>query len=223
MWSDGVMHIVVVGCGRVGSELAMQLSDEGHSVVVVDKNRDALRRLTRFNGKTMVGSGFDRDILLQAEASRADALAAVTSGDNTNILCARIARDNYAIKNVVARIYDPQRASIYMKLGIPTVATSLWTTQQVKRWITPSPISVEWTDGSGTLQLVERIAPDALAGHPINQLNSSDDVRVVGLVRGGQGRGNIDDLFAQEGDILEILVTPQGLLELQERIEAGTK
>ena len=216
------MHIVVVGCGRVGSELAMQLSDEGHSVVVVDKNRDALRRLTRFNGKTMVGSGFDRDILLQAEASRADALAAVTSGDNTNILCARIARDNYAIKNVVARIYDPRRASIYMKLGIPTVATSLWTTQQVKRWIAPPDIEVEWTDGTGTLQLVERIAPDSLAGHPISQL-SSNDVRVVGLVRGGQGRVNVDELFAQEGDVLEILVTPAGLIELQEKIEAGKK
>jgi Trk K+ transport system NAD-binding subunit len=93
----------------------------------------------------------------------------------------------------------------------------------VKRWITPSPISVEWTDGTGTLQLVERIAPDELAGHPISQLNSSNDVRVVGLVRSGQGRVNIDDLFAQEGDILEILVTPQGLIELQERIEAGKK
>jgi trk system potassium uptake protein TrkA len=108
-------------------------------------------------------------------------------------------------------------------LGIPTVATSLWTTQQVKRWITPSPISIEWTDGTGTLQLVERIAPDALAGHPISHLNSSEDVRVVGLVRAGQGRVNVDDLFAQEGDVLEILVTPKGLIELQEKIEEGEK
>ena len=140
------MHIVVVGCGRVGSELAMQLSEEGHSVVVIDKNRDSFRRLTRFSGKTLVGSGFDREILLQADASHADALAAVTSGDNSNILCARIARDNYQIKNVVARIYDPQRAGIYMKLGIPTVATSLWTTKQVKRWIIPSDDAIEWSD-----------------------------------------------------------------------------
>jgi trk system potassium uptake protein TrkA len=196
----------------------MQLSDEGHSVVVVDKNRDALRRLTRFNGKALVGSGFDRDILQEADANQADALAAVTSGDNTNILCARIARDNYAIKNVVARIYDPQRAHIYMKLGIPTVATSLWTTQQVKRWITPPEIEVEWTDGTATLHLVERIAPDSLAGNPISQLNNSEHIRVVGLVRGGVGRVNVDDLFAQEGDILELLVTPQGLIELQEKL-----
>jgi trk system potassium uptake protein TrkA len=215
------VHIVVVGCGRVGSGLAMQLSDEGHSVVVIDKNRDAFRRLTSFNGQTLLGSGFDRDILAKAETSQADALAAVTRGDNTNILCARIARDSYGVKNVVARIYDPQRADIYMKLGIPTVATSLWTTQQVKRWIVPSDDSIEWTDSVGTLQLVERILPDELAGRKLEELNINNDVRVVGLIRGGVGRVDVNDLFAQEDDIIEFMVTPQGLHELRVMLEGG--
>lgn len=193
----------------------MQLSEEGHSVVVIDKNREAFRRLTRYHGKTILGSGFDRDTLFQAEASQADSLAAVTNGDNTNIMCARIARDNYHIKNVVARIYDPQRAEVYMKLGIPTVATSLWTTQQVKRWIMPADDSVEWTDGSSTLHLVERIVPDHLAGRPMSQFNVGDHIRVVGIVRGGQGRVNIEGLFAQEDDTLEFLVTNQGLEDLK--------
>ena len=219
VWSDERVHIVVVGCGRVGSELAMQLSDEGHSVVIIDKNRDAFRRLTRYHGRTLVGSGFDRDVLQKAEASQADALAAVTSGDNTNILCARIARDNYRIKNVVARIYDPQRAEIYMKLGIPTVATSLWTTQQVKRWMLPSDESIEWTDGAGSLHLVERIVPDHLAGLSLEAFNISEHVRVVGLIRAGSGRVNIEGLFAQEDDMLEFLVTPQGLDELRTFLE----
>jgi trk system potassium uptake protein TrkA len=184
----------------------MQLSDEGHSVVIIDKNKDAFRRLIRFNGQSLLGSGFDRDILAKAEASQADALAAVTRGDNTNILCARIARDNYGIKNVVARIYDPQRADIYMKLGIPTVATSLWTTQQVKRWMIPNDESIEWTNGAGSLH--------ALAGRHIHQFNVGDTVRVVGMVRGGQGRVDISELFAQEDDVLEFLVTPQGIHDL---------
>ncbi|HSN03243.1 MAG TPA: TrkA family potassium uptake protein [Acidimicrobiales bacterium] len=209
------MHIIVVGCGRVGSELAMQLSDEGHSVVIIDKNRDAFRRLTRYHGRTLVGSGFDRDVLQKAEASQADALAAVTSGDNTNILCARIARDNYHIKNVVARIYDPQRADIYMKLGIPTVATSLWTTLQVKRWMMPSDESIEWTDGAGSLHLVERIVPDHLAGRPLDYFNVGDNVRVVGLIRASVGRVNIEGLFAQEDDMLEFIVTNQGMDDLR--------
>ena len=201
----------------------MQLSEEGHSVVIVDKNRDAFRRLNRFHGKTLQGSGFDRDILFKADATQADALAAVTSGDNTNILCARIARDNYRIKNVVARIYDPQRADIYMKLGIPTVATSLWTTQQVKRWLLPSDDSIEWTDGASTLHLVERIVPDALAGRPLTNFNVGDEVRVVGLVRAGQGRVNIEGLFAQEDDTLEFLVTHPGLEELKVLLEGGAR
>jgi trk system potassium uptake protein TrkA len=201
VWSDESVHIIVVGCGRVGSELAMELSEEGNSVVVIDKNRDNLRRLTHFHGKTIVGSGFDRDVLFQAEATTADALAAVTSGDNTNILCARIARDHYNIKNVVARIYDPARADIYMKLGIPTVATSLWTTQQVKRWMMPADDSIEWTDVGGTMHLVERIVPDALAGKPVTNFNAGEDVRLVGLIRGGVGRVDIEGLFAQEDDV----------------------
>ncbi len=201
----------------------MQLSEEGHSVVVVDKNRDAFRRLTRYSGTTLQGSGFDRDVLLKADAGNANALAAVTSGDNTNILCARIARDTYKIKNVVARIYDPQRADIYMKLGIPTVATSLWTTQQVKRWMMPSDESIEWTDGSSTMHLVERIVPDHLAGRPMSQFNLGDDVRAVGLIRGGQGRVNVEGLFAQEDDMLEFMVTPQGLVDLNQFLEESAR
>ncbi|HEY5266402.1 MAG TPA: TrkA family potassium uptake protein [Acidimicrobiales bacterium] len=215
------MHIIVVGCGRVGSELAMELSDEGHNVVVIDKNRDSLRRLSHYHGKTIVGSGFDRDVLFQAEAATADALAAVTSGDNTNILCARIARDHYNIKSVVARIYDPARADIYMKLGIPTVATSLWTTQQVKRWMLPAADAIEWTDSTNSMHLVERVVPDALAGKPIESLNVSENVRLVGLVRGGQGRVNVEGLFAQESDVLEFLVTNEGLSELHKMLQAN--
>jgi trk system potassium uptake protein TrkA len=214
VWSDKSVHIIVVGCGRVGSELAMELSEEGHSVVVIEKKRDSLRRLTHFHGKTIVGSGFDRDVLFQAEAASADALAAVTSGDNTNILCARIARDHYNIKNVVARIYDPARADIYMKLGIPTVATSLWTTQQVKRWMLPSDDSIEWTDSANTMHLVERIVPDALAGKPVTSFHVGENVRLVGLIRAGQARVNVEGLFAQEDDVLEFLVNNEGLRDL---------
>lgn len=222
MWSDERVHIIVVGCGRVGSELAMQLSEEGNSVVVIDKSRDALRRLSHFHGRTIIGSGFDRDVLFQAEATQADALAAVTSGDNTNILCARIARDHYNIKNVVARIYDPQRAEIYMKLGIPTVATSMWTSQQVKRWLLPDDDTREWSDSTGTVHLLERIVPDHLAGQPLNRFNVSAHVRVVGLIRAGHGRVDVEDLFAQEDDVLEFLVTSEGLEDLREFLSGST-
>lgn len=197
----------------------MQLSDDGHSVAVIDKSRDAFQRLNHFNGQTILGSGFDREVMTKADASRAYALAAVTRGDNTNILCARIARDNFGVKNVVARIYDAQRASIYMKLGIPTVASAMWTTQQVKRWVLPDDDSIAWSDGTDTLRLVERVVPDHLAGKRLSDLHFGTNVRLAGIIRGGLGRVDVENLFAQEDDVLEFLVTPQGLNDLTDQLQ----
>src|SRR5205823_10788885 len=150
------MHVVVVGCGRVGSELAAELESQGHTVAVIDKNRNAFRRLPeRFTGRAVLGFGFERDHLEQAGIKEADALAAVTSGDNSNILTARIARETFEIANVVARIYDPRRAAIYQRLGIPTVATVAWTTDQVRRRLLPDRVVSEWTDPGGAVSLIE--------------------------------------------------------------------
>src|SRR5437899_4029248 len=154
------VHVIVVGCGRVGSELAAELEAQGHTVAVIDKNRNAFRRLPeRFTGRAVLGFGFDRDHLEQAGIRDAQALAAVTSGDNSNILCARIARETFEIEHVVARIYDPRRALIYQRLGIPTVATVAWTTDQVLRRLLPSESSHDWIDPTGQVCLVERELP----------------------------------------------------------------
>src|SRR5437763_11048511 len=173
------MHIVVVGCGRVGSELAAELESQGHTVAVIDKNRNAFRRLPeRFTGRAVLGFGFDRDHLEQAGIREADALAAVTSGDNTNILTARIARETYQIGNVVARIYDPRRAVIYQRLGIPTVATVTWTTDQVMRRLFKEQTAIDWTDAGGVVTLVERAVPDSWAGRSLAALDSGDHFRI---------------------------------------------
>src|SRR5436190_19755501 len=154
------MHVVVVGCGRVGSELAVTLESEGHTVAVIDKNRNAFRRLPeRFTGRAVLGFGFDRDHLEQAGIGEADALAAVTSGDNSNILTARIARETYQIPNVVARIYDPRRAVSYQRLGIPTRGTRTWTTQQGRRRPLPEAADTRRSDTSGLLVLRGRAPP----------------------------------------------------------------
>jgi trk system potassium uptake protein TrkA len=209
------MHIVVVGCGRVGSGLATQLSEDGHSVVVIDRNKDSFRRLgVGFTGKTIQGSGFDRECLLAANASGADAFAAVSNGDNSNILCARIAREKYGIVNVVARIYDPRRAVIYQRLGIPTVATVTWTTQQVKRWLMPQDESIGWRDDADSIFLVERILPDSLAGRPLQELVTDREITVVGIIRGGRGRLDVGGTFGQEDDRVVFMVTAKGLKEL---------
>ncbi|MDA8341227.1 MAG: TrkA family potassium uptake protein [Actinomycetota bacterium] len=201
------MHVIVVGCGRVGSGLAARLSAGGHSVAILDKNIRAFRRLPpAWPGTTVVGSGFDRDALDQAGADRAGALAAVTSGDNSNILTARIARETYQIHNVVARIYDPRRAQIYLRLGIPTVATVAWTIDQVERRLIPGASDVDWSDTTGTMLLVERDVPDHLAGHFLTDLDVPGEIRLVSVTRSGVARLDVDQLVGQEGDVLHFAV-----------------
>src|SRR3989442_3153787 len=183
------MHGVVVGCGRVGCGLAVTLEAEGHSVAVIDKNRNAFRRLPeRFTGRAVLGFGFDRDHLEQAGIRDAGALAAVTSGDNSNILTARIARENFEIPNVVARIYDPRRAVIYQRLGIPTVATVAWTTDQVLRRLLPEQSASEWTDATGAVDLVERALPGPWARRKLTELDEGDHFPLDTLTRSVQAR-----------------------------------
>lgn len=215
----GAMHVIVVGCGRVGSELAVNLDHAGHSVAVIDKNRNAFRRLPeRWSGRAVLGFGFDRDHLEQAGIGEAEALAAVTSGDNTNILTARIARETYQIPNVVARIYDPRRAVIYQRLGIPTVATVTWTTDQVMRRLMPEQTTTDWTDPSGSVIIVERALPGGWAGHKLSALGEPGRFRLTAITRAGQARLAGPDLVGQEGDVLHLTVVKDALDELEARL-----
>jgi len=213
------VHVIVVGCGRVGSGLATGLVEQGHSVTVIDRNAKAFRRLpTEWSGTAVVGSGFDRTDLDRAGAGKAQALAAVTSGDNSNILTARIARETYDIPHVVARIYDPRRAQIYLRLGIPTVATVSWTIEQVRRRLLPDEIDVEWSDPTGGLTLVERALPAAWAGRPLRLLGAPGRITLVSVTRAGMVHLSADDLVGQEGDLLHLAVATEALGELHLRL-----
>ena len=216
------MHVIVVGCGRVGSELAVNLERAGHSVAIIDKNKNAFRRLPeRWSGRVVLGFGFDRDHLDQAGVTEAGALAAVTSGDNSNVLTARIARETFQIANVVARIYDPRRAVIYQRLGIPTVATVTWTTDQVMRRLFPETSVTEWTDATGEVSLVERSLPDSWAGRSLAGLNDSNRFRLVVVTRGGDATLEGGDLVGQEGDVLLLAVRAGAMEELESRLKGS--
>lgn len=206
--SIGDVHVIVVGCGRVGSGLALEIVHDGHSVAVIDKNPTAFKRLpSGWGGDNVVGACFDRDVLERAGAPKAGALAAVTNGDNSNILCARIARETYEIPAVVARIYDPRRAEIYARLGIPTVATVTWTSQQVLRKLFPERTSAAWTDPTGVVQLVERVLPTSWCGVRLSAIESETGARMVAVSRGGKSLIAGSDLVGQEGDVLWVAVT----------------
>lgn len=201
------MHVVVVGCGRVGSGLARSVEAAGHTAAVIDRQERAFRRLgADFGGTTVVGVGFDRDRLTEAGIEKADALAAVTNGDNSNILVARIARETYGIEKVVARIYDPRRAAIYERLGIATIATVQWASERVLRRILPDSQAVEWIDPTAKVVLVERLTPRSVAGRKVADVESDGFVRVVALQRLGVSQLPVPNLTVQEGDVLFLAV-----------------
>lgn len=216
------MRVIVVGCGRVGSELAVRLKREGHEVAVVDKNPNSFKRLPeQWGGETVVGFGFDRDDLSRAGIGDAGALAAVTSGDNSNILTARIARETFEVDRVVARIYDPRRAAIYQRLGIPTVATVSWTVDQVIRRLLPQESVTAWTDPSGEVNLVEHLLPDSLCGRNLTEFEDGDRFRPVLVTRGGLARLITPGVIGQEGDLLHFLVRSDSVDALASRISGA--
>lgn len=210
------MHVVIMGCGRVGSSLANELETAGHSVAIIDMSREAFRRLgANFNGRTVTGMGFDRDTLIEAGIETAEAFAAVSNGDNSNILAARVARETYGVKNVVARIYDPGRAEIYQRLGIPTVATVLWTSDQIMRRLLPEGSRSEWRDASGAIQLCEMHIDSTWFGNPVTRIENVTPARVAFITRLGEGLIPNEHTVLQEGDLVHVMVHESDVLAVE--------
>lgn len=202
------MHIVIMGCGRVGSTLAYALESRGHSVAIIDQNPDAFRRLgADFAGSTVTGVGFDRQVLVEAGVERADAFAAVSSGDNSNIISARLARETFGVRRVVARIYDQKRAEVYERLGIPTVATVRWTADRMVRQLVPEGLTELWRDPTSTVSIIEVALHPDWVSLPIRSLESATGARVAYLMRFGTGMLPTGSTVLQEGDQVFMLVT----------------
>lgn len=210
------MHLVIMGCGRVGSSLAHRLEDRGHEVSVIDQSSDAFRRLRpTFEGSTTTGIGFDRETLRAAGIEQAYGFAAVSSGDNSNILAARVARETFGIEHVVARIYDARRAEIYQRLGIPTVATVSWATDQIMRRLLPSGAASAWTDPSGRLQLAEIQVHRGWVGKTLGDLQRATGARVAFFTRLGEGMIPTLSTVFQEGDLVHFMVRTDELLDVE--------
>ncbi|MFW5470068.1 potassium channel family protein [Knoellia sp. CPCC 206435] len=216
------MHFVIMGCGRVGASLARALERAGHEVAIIDQDEAAFRRLgTEFEGRRIVGVGFDRDTLRQAGIESAYAFAAVSSGDNSNILAARVAREKFGVENVVARIYDPGRAEIYQRLGIPTVATVKWTSDQVLRRLLPQGHVPEFTDPSGRVVIAEMPINEAWVGHRLFDLEVAAGGRVAYISRLGEGLIPRADTVYQDGDLVHLALDRAHLAEAERVLDAA--
>jgi trk system potassium uptake protein TrkA len=182
------VHVVVMGCGRVGASLAAALERLGHTVAVVDKDEQAFRRLgSDFHGDQIVGTGYDRPVLVEAGIGWAGAFAAVSSGDNSNIISARVARENFGVEHVVARIYDHRRAAVYERLGIPTVATVPWTTDRFLRTLLPDGVASAWREPSGNVAILQLPLHEQWVGRPVQDLQDAISARVAFIMRFGNG------------------------------------
>jgi len=211
-----------MGCGRVGSTLARSLEDRNHTVAVIDSNPDAFRRLgPTFSGTKVTGVGFDQDVLEKAGIDRADAFAAVSSGDNSNIIAARVARETFGIQKVVARIYDPGRAEVYQRLGITTVATVKWTADQVLRRLLPAGTEPDFRDPSGTIRLDQIAVNDAWIGQRTVKFQEQSGSRIAWIDRLGEGMLPKRDTVIQEGDLLHLVMREENADRVRAVFERG--
>jgi trk system potassium uptake protein TrkA len=216
------MRVVIMGCGRVGSELSHALGDAGHDVTVIDKRADAFDRYPPGeHARKIVGLGFDRDVLEEAGIREADAFIAVSSGDNSNIVSARVALEHYHVPKVIARIFDPRRAEIYERLNIPTVATTTWGVKQMQLMLLHTGKEVRESLAGGELLRVRVPVPQHLVGKSASALNVEGRILIAGVSRGGKGFIPTASSTVQEGDFLIAMVAKDAMEQLDALLEQG--
>ena len=218
------MHVVVMGCGRVGSAIARRLEEVGHSVAVIDQDPEAFRRLgPDFAGRQVTGLGFDRQTLLDAGIDSAGAFAAVSSGDNSNIISARVARETFGVQHVVARIYDEKRAEVYERMGIPSVATVPWTVNRLLRELLSEKVSELWREPTGKVLLMRITVTEGWIGRKLAELEAATGARAAWLVRFGEAQLPTAGTVLQDGDQLTVAVTDDLTQRVHEVVQNSPK
>lgn len=213
-----------MGCGRVGATLARSLAARGHDVAVIDQDRRAFRRLgPDFEGRRVLGQGFDRDVLIKAGIEHAYGCAAVSSGDNSNILTARLAREEFGVANVVARIYDPGRGAIYQRLGIPTVGTVQWTSDRILRRMLPHGATPQHSDPSGRVVVAEVAVHDGWLGVTYDAMEDRVGARIAYVMRFGEGMIPAPETVHQSGDIVSVITEADRLTRVERLLEAAPR
>jgi trk system potassium uptake protein TrkA len=201
------MKSIIIGCGRVGAGLAQSLCQRSQSVTVVDQEATAFERLgTGFTGQTIVGTGFDRDVLLHAGIERADGLAAVTGYDETNVVLARLARQMFRVPRVIARLHDPRHAEVYRRLGIQTITPLIWGIQRLAELLCYAQLNTTLSLGSGEVDIVEVELPYLLVGRTVNELTLVGEIQVAAISREGHTFLPTLGTVLREGDLLHLVV-----------------
>lgn len=209
------MYIIIVGCGRVGSELANLLQSEGHNVVIIDKDQKSFKRLgPTFNGITLTGKGFDVDVLKEAGIEKADAVCVVTNGDNTNIMVAQIAKKIFNVPKVITRIYDPERAHIYKHLGLDVISGTVLFAAMLRDKIIESHFTGYLIE-TGELGVIEIPVKEAFLGKKVSDINIPDDFLVTTIVRKKGAIIPRPDTILEKNDLLMGVVKTTALAKVK--------
>ncbi len=211
------MKVIIMGCGRVGSQVSLLLAKQGHEVIVIDHDANALSKLgADFKGKVVRGIGFDRNILIEAGVETAESFVAASSSDNANIVAARIARNIFRVPRVVARLYDPVRAEVYQRLGLSTISSTAWGAERIVEVVTHNDLDVlnVFSDGGATMIRVE--SPARLNGHRVAQMNIPGEVSVTAITRNDHTFIPVSGTEFQEGDVIYLAVIPSAMVRLEE-------
>src|SRR5574342_108622 len=210
------MKIIIMGCGRVGSQVSQLLVDHGHDVTVIDHDANALARLgSEFKGKVVRGLGFDKNVLLEASVETAEGFVAASSSDNANIVAARIARNLFRVPRVVARLYDPVRAEVYQRLGLTTISSTAWGAERIVEVVTHADLDTlhVFRDGGTTMVRVE--APARLSGHRVAQMDIPGELAVTAITRNDHTFIPVSGTEFQEGDVIYLAVIPSAMNRLE--------
>lgn len=211
------MKIIIMGCGRVGSQVSLLLVQHGHEVTVIDHDANALARLgTDFKGRVVRGLGFDKNVLLEAGVETAEGFVAASSSDNANIVAARIARNIFRVPRVVARLYDPVRAEVYQRLGLTTISSTQWGAERIVEVVTHNDLDVLQVFGDGGTTMVRVEVPSRLNGYRVAQMNIPGEVLVTAITRDDQTFIPLSGTEFMEGDVMYLAVIPSAMIRLEE-------
>lgn len=211
------MNIIVMGCGRVGSQVSQLLVRQGYHVTVIDHDANALGRLGHdFKGRVVQGLGFDRNVLLEAGIETAEGFVAASASDNANIVAARIARNIFRVPRVVARLYDPVRAEVYHRLGLTTISSTLWGAERIVEVVAHTDLDVLQVFGDGGTSMVRVEVPSRLNGYRVAQMNIPGEVLVIAITREHQTFIPVSGTEFKEGDVMYLAVIPSAMVRLEE-------
>jgi len=213
------MNIIIVGCGRVGAELAYRLYQKGNRVTVIDQTAAAFGKLhPDFRGHTVEGEALNEEVLQRAGIDNADGLAAVTNSDALNAVVAHLARTVYHVPNVVARNYDPQLRPMIEAFDVQIVGSSSWGAQRIEELLSQADVRTVFSAGNGEVEIYEVTIPAAWDGRRLAELFTGSECVAASITHSGRASLPSADTVLHEGDLLLVSATAAGFKQLHQHI-----